>query len=490
MKKSLFRVILLIMTLSLLLTACESHTHTYGAWSVDYEATCTEEGREIRKCECGAKETKSIPAKKHIGGEWVIDAEPTHTEAGSKRQVCPVCDATISTQSIPALGFEDSDLYEVYYVDPATVDITANGQTKNLIYIYLESMETSFMSKDNGGTQNGVNYIPNLTQLAKDNVSFSNKSDGQLGGFYTFEGATSWTMGALFALTSGLPFNFPVEPNAMGSQEYFAPGITTIGDILEDRGYNSVFLCGSNASFGGRKKYFTQHGSYLIYDLYTARRNGDLPTSNYDNEFWGFEDIYLYQIAKKELTRLAAENAPFNMTLLTVDTHFPKGYQCSVCGDTYDRDATYDGNMRNVLLCADHQVMEFVKWCQEQDFYEDTVIVISGDHPFMSVNAEMVKGQAMNDRTVYNCIINSAVEAPAGTTSNRLFTSMDMFPTTLAAMGFDIEGNRLGMGVNLFSGQKTVMEQTGHKVFAEEVIKKSDYYNEFTGFNAVNNAGS
>ena len=486
MKKSILRLVLCIVTLSLLLNSCDSHEHTYGEWSVKKEPTCTENGTKVRVCECGAKETKSIAAKNHIGGEWVVDAEATRVEAGSKRQVCPVCNTTISTQSIPATGFVDSDLYEVYYVDPATVSITANGRTKNLIYICLESMETSFISKANGGLQEGVNYIPNLTQLAKDNISFSDKGNGQLGGFYTFEGATSWTMGALFALTSGLPFNFPVGQNAMSSQKYFAPGVTNLGDILEDYGYNSVFLCGSDAKFGGRKNYFTQHGNYLIYDLYTARRNGDLPTSNYDNEFWGFEDIYLYQIAKKEIARMASEGEPFNMTLLTVDTHFPKGYQCSACGDTYDRDATYDGNIKNVLLCADHQVMEFINWCKEQDFYEDTVIVVSGDHPFMSVNTEMIKGHNANTRTVYNCIINSAVEASDEVTTHRLFTSMDMFPTTLAAMGFNIEGNQLAMGVNLFSGQQTVIEQTGYDIFAEEVIKKSDYYNEFTGFNAVN----
>ena len=34
---------------------------------------------------------------------------------------------------------------------------------------------------------------------------------------------------------------------------------------------------------------------------------------------------------------------------------------------------------------------------------------------------------------------------------NRQFTHMDMYPTTLAAMGFNIEGNKLALGTNLFS---------------------------------------
>ena len=387
-------------------------------------------------------------------------------------------------QYLASLG-QQTTLYEEYYIDPADVMITKNGKTKNLIYIYLESMETTYASTGEGGLQDGVNYIPGLTQLAKDNISFSDKDNGMLGGFYTFEGVTSWTMSGLFSISSGLPFNFPVGANEMINQTQFAPGVTALGDILEDYGYTNEFLCGSNASFGGRKKYFTQHGNYRIYDLYTARENGDVgPT--YNNGFWGFEDVYLYEIAKKEITNLATEGNPFNMTLLTVDTHFPQGYQCVKCGNTYDRNATYDGNMRNVLLCADHQVVEFVNWCKAQPFYEDTVIIISGDHPIMGTQHEMIKGLPMNDRPVYNCIINSAIEAPRGTTTNRLFTSMDMFPTTLAAMGFNIAGDRLAMGVNMFSGQQTVIEHLGYDTFAEEVVKSSDYYNEFTGFNEAN----
>lgn len=384
-------------------------------------------------------------------------------------------------QYLASLG-QQTTLYEEYYIDPADVMITADGKTKNLIYIYLESMETGFASEEVGGLQDNVNYIPSLTQLAKDNISFSDKGSGLIGGFYTFEGVTSWTMGSLFAITSGLPFNFPVGANDMGKQEAFAPGITTLGDILESKGYSQVFLCGSDAAFGGREKYFVQHGNYQIYDLYTARQNGDLPTKKYYNGFWGFEDKYLYEIAKKEITRLAAEDAPFNMTLLTVDTHFPKGYMCSECEAVYDKHATYDGNMRNVLLCADHQVTEFVNWCKAQPFYEDTVIVISGDHPIMGTQHEMIEGLPMNDRPVYNCFINSAVQPVAGTTENRIFTSMDMFPSTLAAMGFNITGNRLAMGVNMFSGQKTVIEYVGYDTYAEEVVKSSDYYNRFTGF--------
>ena len=54
---------------------------------------------------------------------------------------------------------------------------------------------------------------------------------------------------------------------------------------------------------------------------------------------------------------------------------------------------------------------------------------------------------------------------------------MDMFPTILASLGFKIEGERLGLGTNLYSDKKTVMETIGKKEFMEEISKNSKLYN-------------
>ena len=193
--------------------------------------------------------------------------------------------------------------------------------------------------------------------------------------------------------------------------------------------YQNEFLCGSNSAFGGRRIYYQQHGSYEIFDLYTARDREYIPHNYY--VWWGYEDMYLYEIAKDELARLAEGDKPFNFTMLTVDTHYPNGYLCSLCTDEYD---TTTGN---VVACADRQVMEFIDWCTEQDFYEDSVIILTGDHPRMDIRL-VEEVTEYYDRTVYNCFMNSAKE-PSGSTVDRDYTAMDMFPTTLSAMGFEIE---------------------------------------------------
>lgn len=366
-----------------------------------------------------------------------------------------------------------SELYEAEYVDPDKVEITDKDlNARNLIYIYLESMETTYASKDAGGEQDGINYMPHLTELAKNNVSFS---DGEgLGGFRSITG-TGWTMGALMGTTSGVPFSLSVfgdqSHNSQGKDGTFANGITAIGDVLEEKGYNNEFLCGSQASFGGRKTYFQVHGNYEIFDLQTARDKGYVP-ADYHNGFWGFEDKILYEIAKDEVTRLAAMDEPFNLTMLSVDLHHVGGYKCDLCG------SGYEAKLGNIVMCGDKLLYEFIEWCKTQDFYKDTTIVIIGDHPRM--DTQLVKGVDFYERTMYNCIINPAIDAPKNF-QNRVFTSLDMFPTVLAAMGFEIEGERLGLGTNLFSPVPTLCEKNGkgregYDWLDTEVIKRSDYY--------------
>ena len=78
-------------------------------------------------------------------------------------------------------------------------------------------------------------------------------------------------------------------------------------------------------------------------------------------------------------------------------------------------------------------------------------------------------------RTVYNCIINSAVE-PINE-KERSFGSFDLYPTTLAALGVEIEGDRLGLGTNLFSNEQTLTEKYGFQKANKLIAGKSDYYN-------------
>ncbi len=355
-----------------------------------------------------------------------------------------------------------SKIYENYYIDPANLEFTLaseDGKKKNLIYIYLESMETTYASIQDGGCQN-QNYIPNLTRLAQENISFSDSN--KLGGFLNTTG-TTWTFGGLLATSSGIPYSFPVVRNA--NTKNFAPGLTTMGDVLNDLGYKQMFLCGSDGDFAGRKNYFEQHGNYKVYDYYSAIED-EYINSDY-KVFWGYEDCRLYNIAKDKLLSLATTEAPFNFTMLTVDTHFPVGYRCELCGNEFESETA------NIVSCADEQIANFIDWCKTQSFYEDTIIVITGDHPRM--DNYLVENVGEQDRTIYNCFMN-VEQVNEINSKNRIFTPMDIFPTVMSALGYSWEGNRIALGTNLFSNEKTLAEELGFNYFDMELQKTSKYY--------------
>ena len=309
---------------------------------------------------------------------------------------------------------DKSTIYEDYYVFPSDVEIQSQGKTKNVICLYLERMEITYADTASGGAQE-VDLMPGLTELAYGNLSFGTVPGQRLGGMDNVHG-TGWTSAALMATTSGVPFSFPkADATEVGVSTQFAPGLETLGTVLQQKGYRQEFLCGSSATFGGRRTYFQQHGDYEIYDYNTALQNGDIP-------------------------------------------------------------------LASIVECADRQAVEFVRWCQEQSFYEDTVIVIMGDHPRM--DTLLVDGVPMSERKVYACFLNARMPQDMPDPSERQYTHMDLFPTILASVGFTIQGDRLGLGTNLFSWEPTLEEQYGRQWLDDQLQKTSIFYED----NSINTA--
>ena len=370
----------------------------------------------------------------------------------------------------------ESNFIEEEYVDPMDVAVVFPEQKRNLIYIFLESMETTYSDVDDGGAFD-ENVIPELTEIAQTNEDFSG-IDPKLNGGYSLEG-TTWTMGAMFAQTSGLPLNISISANDMDTQDSFFPGVTTLGDILSDAGYTQTLLIGSEAQFGGRKLYFQEHGNYEMEDYNYAIENGLIP-SDY-KVWWGYEDQKLFEFAKEKLLQLSQEDEPFNLTMLTVDTHFEDGYVCEQCPTEYDTQYS------NVMACSSRQVGEFLKWIQQQDFYENTTIVISGDHPTMDSDyCAEIDQEGNYDRRVFTAYINAA--AYAQDQQERTYSTFDNFPTTLAALGVQIDGDRLGLGTNLFSGKQTLLEEFGKSKVNAELKKKSEFLEKLSAVNKTNDA--
>lgn len=352
-----------------------------------------------------------------------------------------------------------TNIYEKYYVDTNKVDISFKGKKRNLIYIYLESMESSLFSKENNGYFD-ESRIPELEKLAQENINFS-QNDG-LGGMYDADG---YTISALVSNTSSTPI---VDTCRNECDKYgdIVGKTRTIGDVLTNEGYNIEYIQGSDANFAGFKKYLTKHSNQKVLDYNAAMDKGYINQGYY--AWWGFEDKKLFNIAKKEITELSKKDEPFAVSVITMDTHFPDGYQDEDCEQKFDE------NMSNSYLCSSKKIYKFVEWIKKQKFYNDTLIVISGDHKSMQSS---YYSDSSYQRSVYNVFINAKKQNV--NSKNRIVTNFDMYPTVLSALGADIKGNRIGFGTNLFSNLKTIPEIMGADNFNIEKRKSSVYYEKY-----------
>ncbi len=354
---------------------------------------------------------------------------------------------------------ERSEFYDKYYVDPSNVKLTFPKKKRNLIVVFLESYESTLSDKPNGGLCE-KNFMPELTKLCKDELSFG--TDKAVGGGYTIEG-TGWTIAGILAKLNGIVYS-PVIYNQEESHviDQFLPYNTGLTDILKNEGYNMVFACGSDGDFANRDKFFRSHGGVIVHDINYYKKEGML--AEYYNVNWGFEDQKLYQFAKNDITELSKKDEPFFYSMLTVDTH-PNGYICDLCDKNYQPGEEY----QTAFACGDRQVCDFIRWAKEQEWYENTTIVIMGDHTMPLGSASRIYDREYRDdhRKWLDVFVNA--KTVNGINRDRNFSSLDMFPTILESMGVDVDGHRLGFGSSLFSDTSTLLEKIDISSVEEEL---------------------
>lgn len=356
-----------------------------------------------------------------------------------------------------------SSIFEEYYIDPNDVEISFPNEKRNLIYIILESINNGMNSVQVDKDGEKINLIPNLSKLNEESISFSHNET--MGGMEMLYGSTN-TISALVGHTAGIPLIGPLSTNQFGRHGMFLPGVMTIGEILSENGYRNYLSIGSDKAFAYRDLYFSEHGDYEIYDLNHWYDNGKVPEGY--NVFWGIEDSKLFEYSKEKLLDISKKGEPFNFTMLTVDSHFLDGYTDESCSSNFKE------HYANAILCSDSLVTDFVSWIKRQDFYENTTVILAADHTTM--NKMFLDRTKVIDRTLFNAFINMDKNISDSYLINRETSVVDLFPTTLSALNVEIEGNRLGLGTDIFSGHPTVQEIVGKDSYVEQLELKSNYY--------------
>lgn len=360
----------------------------------------------------------------------------------------------------------ESEFIENNFVSEKDFAVIPPEEKRNLILIFLESMEPCLSSEKDGGVLK-QNIIPNITEIAGENINFgSNKG---IRGGQNLQG-TAWTVAGLLSKTSGLPFFSPFVKK--DNKLFCLPNHKKLGDFLFQQDYNLIFSMGSEKQFENRDTLLEdQH--FEIHDIEWYKKNGQLPFDY--GVFWGFEDAKLYDFAKSEITNLANKGKPFAFGMLTVDTHFPDGYTCPECRNDFPE------KIENVFACEDRQLKNFIDWAKTQVWYKNTTIVILGDHAYLNAplnnfierNSSFSSREIEERRGFLDIFINPVKK---DINEERNCNSFDMLPTILEAMGNKIEGKGMYLGRSLFSEEPSLSDLYPQKQIETETMVRSKIY--------------
>lgn len=329
-------------------------------------------------------------------------------DPGLRPSVFAMANSALSPRidSLDAIAWEELDLEQ----DALTNTQFRSTAGKNLLFVFLEGFEATYTDE---------NLFPGLTP----NLQALNEEGWQLDNMQQVEGS-GWTMAGMVSSLCGTPLLY--ESSFGGNEVLFSRMLdkaTCLPDVLNSAGYQQIFMGGAALGFASKGSFLREHG----FDTTLGRHElvGEIEDPDYVTG-WGLYDDSLFSQALEQFNSLAASEQPFNLTLLTVDTHHPIGEPSASCSE-YDQ---IDNSILHAVHCTDYLLGEFLGQIKAHPAYENTVVVLVSDHLAMRNNAFPLFPEGYQRRLYFN-VLNSSMAAE----QDIFATPLDISPTVLQLLG-------------------------------------------------------
>lgn len=293
-------------------------------------------------------------------------------------------------------------------------------EPQNVVIIILESWALEFVGAANGG----AGYTPFFDDLAKRGLLFTN---------FFANGRRS--IEAIPSILSSIP---SLLNEAFLTSSYQGIHINGLGDILRDRGYSTAFFHGAT------------NGS-MFFDSYTMRLGfqkyyglNEYPNKEKDwDGFWGIFDEPFFTFVAQELGRI---KKPFAVSMFSLSSHQP-----------FTLPAQYIGKfnpgtlpVHPTIAYADLALKKFFEEAEKQDWYKNTLFVITGDHT--TVSDQKKYQDTLGPYRVPLLLFHPQIQWPK-VNLERAAQHADILPTVLDVIDvIDEEKNKLSdVGTSVFS---------------------------------------
>ncbi|MGX9135260.1 LTA synthase family protein [Rummeliibacillus sp. JY-2-4R] len=310
------------------------------------------------------------------------------------------------------------------------------AKKRNVIIISLESTQNFVINNK----VNGQEITPFLNKLSKDKDTFyfdnfyhqtglGKTSDAE----FIIENSLYGTGGgAVFFTNSGNTFN-------------------SMADSLNHNGYYTSVLHANNKSFWNRDMMYQALNIKHFYDVDSYKVTDD------NSANWGLKDI---PFMDQSVQIMKTMPQPFYTRMITLSNHFPF---TSDPEDQFIKPYTSSDNTVNryfqTVRYTDEAIKELFKDLKASGLYDNSIIVMYGDHYGISENHNKAMAQYLGKDSITPFDSAQLQKVPffihiphsgIGKQMHEVAGQMDVRPTVLHLLGVDTS-NDLQMGTDLFS---------------------------------------
>ena len=333
------------------------------------------------------------------------------------------------------------------YTEPdwSTSETWGIAEGRNLIVIQVEALQNFVV----GQSYNGQELTPVLNSLIDGDTFYFDHYYYQIGGGNTAD-AEFHVNNSLFA-----------PENAAAYIQYPENTYHGLPYLLKDHGYSGAHAFHNYiASFWNRETAYPIQG----FDSYTSVEDFEMT----DPFPMGLSDREMF---RQSMDLLVSFEEPFYAFYVTVSSHHPYVIPEKDRGITLtaEDEGTLYGSYLQAVNYADRAIGEFVAMLDEAGLYENSVIVIYGDHYALTntdhANSSRVLAMTGESYTIYDVFnVPMLIHIPGMGRTETVSTAgghMDVMPTLLPLLGIRNEKTVM-FGQNLLEAESGFVCQQTH----------------------------
>lgn len=327
---------------------------------------------------------------------------------------------------------------------------------KNVIILQLESLQNYVINK----TLNGKEITPNLNKFLRENITFTNMN---MQSYSTTADSEHSTITSLYPMENGMSF-----------AKYYTNTYDTIFDNFNSAGYDTSFMHGNYAYFWNRGNVYSRLG---LDHLELKEQFADV--SENISEYLSDELLY-----RQAVQKLSSYEKPFFTYIVAASSHTPftlEGLQdrSKINIDVGKYKYSFFGNYIEAVNYADYAFGVFIEELKNAGLYDDTAILVFGDHNGLSMyDEQMLDFLAQTDTNLTdvdiklnytNVVCGMKIPGIEKLVIDKPVTKLDIKPTFSFLCNIQ---DGVSLGTNMFASKNFVSLNN------ERIISSRYYYDE------------